>query len=723
MNDSPTLPLRPLPEAGLGLLGRTVSHYRVLERLGGGSMGVVYRAEDLRLGRSVALKFLPRELTRDGEARERFLREARAASSLDHPNVCTIHEIDETDEGRFFIAMACYDGETLKEKIRRGPLGVGEAVRVGLAVADGLAGAHQAGIVHRDVKPANIFVTNDGQVKILDFGLAKLAGRDGVSEKGMLIGTVNYMSPEQAQGREVDHGADIWGFGVVLYEMLTGRLPFRGHNEHAVIYAILNDEPPPPTDLIGEAPRALEKILARALQKDPRLRYRSMRDLITDLRQPLHETSVRAERERSVAVLPFANMCGDPDHDYFCDGMAEELINALSHVAGLRVLARTSSFAFRGRSMDVRQIGRLLDVETLLEGSVRKVGSQLRVTVQLIDVSRGYQVWSGRYDRQTADVLAMQEEIARNIVRALRGTLAPGSTNGVLRAHSSDVQAYDLYLRGRMLFYQLTRRSLEFGRDMFLKATQIDPAYALAYAGAADCSSFLCMWFDRGPENLQAADANSRWAVELAPELAEAHASRGLALALNRKYDEAEREFEAAIRLDPGLFEAYYFYARDSAARGRLEKAAELFRRANQARPEDYQSLFLGAQALRGLGRGEEARRMALRGITTAERHLDLYPEDTRALYLGSAALVISGQKERGLEWARRAAELDPEQDGMLYQLACIHSLAGELDQAVGFLERWEQEGALPRDWLEHDSDLDPLRDHPRFAALMARLP
>jgi tetratricopeptide (TPR) repeat protein len=321
-----------------------------------------------------------------------------------------------------------------------------------------------------------------------------------------------------------------------------------------------------------------------------------------------------------------------------------------------------------------------------------------------------------------SDLFAIQEEIARNVVRALRVTLGPDEDRTLLRWATTDVQAYDFYLRGREYLNLLTRRSLEFARQMFARASDIDPDSALAYAGAADACSFLCMWFDRSRELLDEAEAMSRKAIELDPELAEGHAARGLALSMNRNYDEAAVAFETAAHLDPHLFEAFYFHARDATAQGDLEKAVELYRRANQVRPEDYQSLFLCSQALRGLDRQDEAREVALRGIETAEKHLDLYPEDTRALYLGAAALVIYGQRERGLEWARLAATLDPEEEGMLYQLACIHSLAGDTESAIDFLEKWEQEGALPREWLENDSDLDAIREHPRFKALMERL-
>jgi tetratricopeptide (TPR) repeat protein len=331
-------------------------------------------------------------------------------------------------------------------------------------------------------------------------------------------------------------------------------------------------------------------------------------------------------------------------------------------------------------------------------------------------------MWSGRYDREMQDIFAIQDEVARDIANVFQWTLGPARERVSHNPTTSNVQAYDYYLRGRKYFYQLTRRGLEFARQMFESASELDSSYALAYAGIADSCSFLSMWFDRSLELLETADAASRKALALAPELAQAHASRGLALSLNRKYDEAEREFELAIHQDPKLFEAHYFYARDSVAQGKLEKAARLFKRASEIRPEDYQTPLLLSQVYRGLGMTAEAEVAGRKGIEIAAQHLELNPEDTRALYLGAAALVIYGDSERGLEWAQRAATLDPEEQGMLYQLACIYSLAGEVEDAITYLERWEEKGALPKEWLDNDPDLDRLRDHPRFRALRSKL-
>jgi serine/threonine protein kinase len=360
--------------------GTVISHYKIIEKIGAGGMGVVYKVFDTKLKRYVALKFLPPHLTQDREAKDRFAHEAQAASCLDHHNICNIHEIDETEDGRMFISMACYEGETVEQKMGRGQLDVGEAVDIAIQASLGLAVAHEKGIIHRDIKPANIIITGDGTVKIMDFGLAKLVGQIGLTETGTAVGTVTYMSPEQVRGEVIDRRTDIWALGVLLYEMLTGRLPFKGEHAQAVIYSILNEEPNPVTSLRDEVPIELEQIQKKAASKNPDARYQSAGSLLADLRKVEQELGFHALRgcdpntkcQPSIAVLPFANLSPDPDQRYFCDGMAEEIMNALAHVDGLRVVARTSAFSFRGKELDIRKIGNALCVETLLEGSVRK---------------------------------------------------------------------------------------------------------------------------------------------------------------------------------------------------------------------------------------------------------------------------------------------------------------------------------------------------------------
>ncbi len=426
------------------MIGRSIAHYDIVERLGEGGMGVVYKARDTQLKRSVALKFLPPMLNHNTEARERFVVEARAAAALDHPNICTIHEIGETDDGEPFIAMAYYAGRTLQERQAEQRLTVTEALEVAVGVAEALACAHEAGIIHRDVKPGNVILTERGEVKLLDFGLAKTQDVT-LTQAGKAMGTVAYMSPEQARGGAIDHRTDIWSWGVVLYEMLCGELPFRGAVHGALLYSIAHRDPATLSSHPG-IPEPVARIVMRALAKDPARRFSDMPSLLAELRrvpgeaapspQPATSSSPQPATPRdspSIAVLPFADMSPGRDQDYFCEGVAEEILNALSRVNRLRVASRTSSFQFQGQAVDAREIGQRLNVSSMLEGSVRKAGNRLRVTVQLIDTTDGYHLWSDRYDLEIEDVFAVQDDIAESTVRALRGVLTDDDRSSLSR--------------------------------------------------------------------------------------------------------------------------------------------------------------------------------------------------------------------------------------------------------------------------------------------------
>jgi non-specific serine/threonine protein kinase len=442
--------------------------------------------------------------------------------------------------------MDCYEGETLKAKIARGPLPVEEVINLVSQFAAGLSEAHAAGMVHRDIKPANIMVTDKGVVKILDFGLAKLAGRTKMTKPGTTVGTVAYMSPDQARGGEVDERSDIFSLGVVMYELLTGELPFKGDHDAAIIYSIMNLEPKSPRQIREQIPAEIEEIVLKAMDKEPTRRYRLADELRARLRlakMAIESGSddLSAASQPSIAVLPFANMSADKEQDYFCDGMAEDIVNNLSKIAGLRVAARTSSFAYKGKSEDVRDIGRHLGVDTVLEGGVQKAGDRLRITVQLVKVTDGYHIWSERYDRDLEDVFAIQDEIGRKIVESLKVKLTNKEKRVLDKVPTTDVEAYDFYIRGRQSFHRLRAKTLERARNLFMSAIIRDSEYGLAYCGLADCYSMLYMYFDNDKTHIENAVTASRKALELDSELAESHASHGLAIALDRRYDEAER--------------------------------------------------------------------------------------------------------------------------------------------------------------------------------------
>ncbi|MCZ6673012.1 MAG: protein kinase [Verrucomicrobia bacterium] len=417
--EDPAISWRELQQGGQ-MIGQTISHYRILEKLGEGGMGVVYKAQDTKLDRTVAIKFLPRQISASAQQRQRFTTEAKAAAALNHSNIATIYAIEQAND-ETFIVMEYVEGHELKEEIAQGSLPIEKAINIATQIAEGLHAAHKKGIVHRDIKSANIMLTESGGVKIMDFGLAKVRGGAQVTKVGTTVGTAAFMSPEQARGDEIDHRTDIWSFGVVLYEMLAGRLPFKSDYEQAVIYSILNEEPESVTELRHDVPEPLVETLEKALQKTRDARYQGAKDLLADLKKggakPTSESTKKEQKKiPSIAVLPFANMSADPEQEYFCDGMAEEIINALTCLENLHVAARTSSFYFKGEKVDIREVGEKLNVAHVLEGSVRKAGNRLRITAQLIKIADGYLLWSESYDRELKDVFDIQEEIAENIV-------------------------------------------------------------------------------------------------------------------------------------------------------------------------------------------------------------------------------------------------------------------------------------------------------------------
>ncbi len=540
------------------MIGATISHYRILERLGGGGMGVVYKAEDTKLKRTVALKFLAPDLTRDPQAKERFTHEAQAASALDHPNICNIHDIGETDDGQLFIVMACYQGESLKERLQRGSLGIDEALEIAGQVAFGLSKAHEKGIAHRDIKPANIILTNDGGAKIVDFGLAKLAGRVRLTRTGTTLGTIAYISPEQARGEEVDERTDIWSLGVVLYEMIAGRLPFESDYDQAMIYSILSEQPKPLRSVRPDVPAELEQVVKKALQKDLRGRFQHMDEFLTELRAvKKHREAESSKLDHdgrkslsSIAVLPFVNMSADPENEYLSDGLAEEIINALTRIPGLRVIARTSSFVVGRLGLDIREAGTRLGVESILEGSVRRAGSRVRVTAQLVSTRDGLHLWSERYDRELTDLLALEDDVAAAIADRLRGELdRPG---GERRRQAVNHEAYVSFLEGRHHFARGTPEALMRAIECYRRAIEQDTGFALAYDSLAELHWFLGFFGNVPPRD---AFSTSTWhalrALELDDTLAETHALLGmLRKELDYNWPEVDRECHRALELN-----------------------------------------------------------------------------------------------------------------------------------------------------------------------------
>ena len=712
------------PEKGLVL-----GNYRLIEKLGEGGMGVVWKAQDLKLERDVAIKFLSEGSVDDPERRAFFEREAKAVAALSHPNIVTIFAVAEA-EGTIFFTMELVEGLPLSKLVSPGGVSLDRFLEIALPLADAVAAAHARGIIHRDLKPGNIMVDSTGTLKILDFGLARILppllqkvvvddDRTATVDSGF-AGTIAYMSPEQLRSEPLDHRTDIFSLGVVLFEWATGGLPFRGKSSAATIAAVLKEDPRQATELNPRLPRHLDRILRHCLEKEPRYRMASARDLREEL-ELLRQEGIEAPGGEipSIAVLPFADMSREKDQAYFCEGIAEEIINALCRIQGLRVASRTGSFQFKDSTADLREIGNKLRVETILEGSVRKSENRLRITVQLVEAARGFHLWSESYDREMRDIFAIQQEIARSVVRALQVTLSPQEKGALSEIPTRHVQAYDYYLKGRSFYYRYGRHDIEFALQLFSRATELDPEYALAQAGLADCWSYIYLYSERKDSVRLQAETAGRRAVELAPESAQAQASFAVAMSLGSHKEEAQAAFEKAIQLDPGLFEAWYFYARHAFAGGDLPKAAALYEEAMRVRPEDYYARLLVGPVYDRLGRTEDARAAREHGVALVERHIDLHPDDARALYMGGIGLVSLGKKDKGLDWARRARKIDPDDPMLLYNLGCLHSLNGDIEEAIDCLERAVAGGLLQKGWYENDGDLDPLRGHPRFKTLL----
>ncbi len=700
-----------------------------------GGMGVVHRGRDRETGAIVAVKTL-----RGVEGAERFRREVQVLSGLRHPGIVTyLGHGRTTDE--LYLVMEWLEGEDLGARLDAAGVSVEEAVQVGIQLAAALAAAHAQGIVHRDLKPSNIFLADWrlDRIKLLDYGIARQAGTTSLTEVGMVVGTPAYMAPEQARGeREIDARTDIYGLGAVLFRCLAGRPPFEAQTPHELLGAVLH-QPAPRLSEFVQVPQALDALVAQMLNKAPGRRPADGRaagtalSALTASEDPLTGATVltamppRAEPDAraplsSVAVLPFLDMSAARDQGYFCEGIAEELINTLTQVPGLRVAARSSSFALRSADADARGIGLRLGVAAVLEGGVRKVGDRLRVTVQLVEVTGGSPRWSHRFDGTLDQVFEIQDQIAASVATALRGMLSTEERDA-LRRPGTRAAAYEHFLRGRQLLRaSLTTVSFQKAEDDFRRAIEIDPGYAPAYAGLAHVYSWRVEWLGGGESAAQIADRASRRALELGPTLAESHLARGDVLSIQKDYSGAERAYEEAIRLHPASFDAYYRYARNCFQSGKYEQSLALFRRGAEVRPEDFQCLILSAMPLEKLGRTDEipeVRREALRRI---ERQLELDPNDARALILGSGAL-LEQDRARALEWVARAVAAAPDEPSVTNNAACTYARMGMKEAALALLTESFGRGFGKRDWIEHDPDYDSLRDDPRFQALLAKLP
>jgi len=615
------------------MIGKTISHYKILEKLGEGGMGVVYKAEDMKLKRFVALKFLPPELTRDSEAKERFILEAQAASALEHSNICNIHEIDETDDGQMFISMAHYEGETLKKRIEKGPLKLDEALDIAIQISEGLNKAQGKDIVHRDIKPANIFLTNDGVTKILDFGLAKLAGRTKLTKTGTTIGTASYMSPEQSRGEEVDCRSDIWSLGVMLYEMVTGQLPFKGDYEQAVVYSIVNEEPEPLTAIRTGVPMELERIVNKALKKNYAERYQNVGDLLVDLKGlgkdvetgvksgPLavvekkgRKTLIRrvsipvgialilvlaffmiksflsedvlGSARITIAVLPLTSFVDTEEEEFFRNSMTAEMIMDLSRISGLSVIARHSVMPYVNTDKPIDRIARELGVKYIIECSILRDNEKIRILPNLIEAETGLIVWGDSYERDYGEILRLQAEISRIIAREVKVKLTPEEEAIFAGAHIVSPEAHDAYLKGLHHFNRTTLEGTRTSIDYFKKAIEIDSMYAMAYAGLAQ--AYYSPGIEPQPlkETMPKARAAALKAIELDPTLGWPHMTLGT-IKLFNDWDilGSENEYKQALELTPNDERMRIIYAQLLNLKGKHKEAVKEAIRAKRLDP------------------------------------------------------------------------------------------------------------------------------------------
>ena len=730
------------------LLGQAVSHYTVTRKLGSGGMGVVYEAEDSRLGRKVALKFLPPDTEQDPSMLERFQREARAASALNHPNICTVYAIEQ-HERQHFIVMELLEGQNLAQLIAKQVFEPGALVALAIQIADALESAHAKGIVHRDIKPANVFVNGRGQVKILDFGLAKIESlrRGGEASQvetmvahneltmpGTTVGTVSYMSPEQARGQLTDARTDLFSLGTVLYQMATGTLPFAGETSAVIYEAILNRDPQPVSQHNNAFPPEFGRILDKALEKDRNLRYQSATDLKTDLirlRRDLDSgrkaaadgSSSRAGTAakpavKSVAVLYFENLSGVKEDEYLRDGITEDIITELSKIKGLNVFSRPTVLPYRDRTVTPIQIGQQLGAAYALTGSLRRAGSRLRINAQLVDTHTDFPLWSERYDREMKDVFEVQDEIARKIAEALRVTLTPQEQEALAARPTDNLQAYDLYLRGKSYARRLTRQDLEFALQMFENAVAMDANFALAHASVAKVCAEYHYNFQRDSTWIGRAMAASQRAVALQPDLPEVQIANAWVLYAGNQYDDAIRSAYHAIGRKRDCEGAYYLLGRAMFSAGRFQEVANIADEALEASGEDYNVYGPIMNSLKALGKEEAFRNLTVRRIVALEKHLKPVPEDARARVLLALDYVAMGRPEDAMKEANLAVALRPNEATVLYNLACLFCALQRKDEAMDTLRRAWQAGFRESDWARRDPDLSLLHGEPEFEKL-----
>jgi serine/threonine protein kinase/Tfp pilus assembly protein PilF len=707
------------------LIGKTLGHYRVIEKLGAGGMGEVYRAHDEQLDRDVAVKVLPAESFSDPAARVRLLREARAAASLNHPNISTIYGVGEA-EGQAYIAMELVEGRPLSHHLADGPLAAEQLLRYGLHIAGALAHAHEHGIVHRDLKCANIVVTPDGRAKVLDFGLAKrlteveldeaTRSQESLTRPGGIVGTLPYIAPEQLRGLPADARSDIWALGVVLYEMAAGSRPFQGQTGFELSSAILNQEPPP---LPSPVPARLRTAVRRCLEKDPVRRYQSAVEVRAALEAIQTSTAAASAPEKSIAVLYFENMSSEKESDYFCAGITEDIITDLSKISGLKVVSRMDVLPFHNKEVNTRQVGETLRVNYILEGSVRKAGNKIRVAAQLINVQDGYHVWAERFDRLVEDIFEVQNEVSQKIANTLKVSLTDSEKQSLAKKPTDDLKAYDFYMRGRELLYRRGKKNNETALRMFETAVAIDPHFAAAYAGLAEAYSCMFEWYDGSQSWLAQAIEMNEKALALDPTSLEARFGIAMLYFHQKRLGESRRRLEEILKEDAQYYSAHLRLGMISELSGEFDAALTHYLRAAELKPYDEDPWRFLVGIYRKLNNGPAAHEAALKVIEVASRKLEASLDDLIVMSRLAEAYARYGAKEETHATLQRVFELDPSDGLALYNCACAYALLGEKREALSSLRRAFDSGfrAVGR-WAKADGAFDLLRGEAEFLQL-----
>lgn len=711
------MPLRP---------GTSLGRYEIMELIGSGGMGEVYRARDPRLRRTIALKTIGAG-PGDAEAARRLMTEARAAAVLTHPNIAHIYDVGESN-GIPYVAMEYVEGELLEAKLAKGPLPVTDILALGLALANALAEAHRRGVIHRDIKPVNIMITPDGHPKLLDFGIAKLQplifapGEATLrqTEPGLVLGTVDYMSPEQALAEEVDPSTDVFSLGVVLYRIAAGVLPFSAQTAVGVIYQILNHNPAALSQFRGDLPLELQQVIRQCLEKTASARFANGDALAAAIARIPAPEKTRQDQRIPIAVLPFADVSAGKDNEYFSAGLTDEITVDLSSVKSLAVVSRTSASRYRGTSQDIRAIAGELNVRYVLEGTVRKAGDAVRITAQLVDASNDSPLWSGKYKGTLDDVFEMQEEVARQIVDALRLTLTPAEKVTLEKRSTSDAAAFDLYLRGRHLLGAATRKDLQQALPLFEAALARDPRYAAAYAGVAEACAMYYEYYDRSEKWLERAVETALMALAYDSSLPEASAALGLAYFNQGALQESLAACRRAIDLDPGNYLGYWILGRIDFVTGRTEDAIALMEKVVELNPEFYPAYFTLRMVCQSTGKGEIYRPHLFRLIDEIfPRYLSRNPDDARARNSYGMELTEAGRADQGLLEVQRALSEASDDPLILYASACYHARFGDRALAVDLLGQAIAAGFTNFVYLEQDPDLRSLHEDPGYQRLI----